>query len=1061
MRCLLPLLQGVCAALFISSLIAVKAGQPLSSHDLALNAASVRASRTPLNPSANAFSVAAGMSADGRYALLVSAASNLTTNKIVALPLATTLNVFVRDIASNRTVLVSESATGGASGRGDSANPEISPGGRYVVFESNADDLVSNDQNSASDVFLRDIPAGTTTLVSVEASGEHSANSSSGNPVMTPDARYVVFESNATNLVAGDTNGIVDLFVRDVQRGTTVLLTPGARAAGGTGGSSESPSISTNGQRIAFLSTATNLVNGATNTLGDVFVRDVSGGLTYWASRNLPRILGAASQFASQPPILSADGRYVVFKTIITGTAAGQLGAVFRYHVDTSELDTVGTNAVIASETSLTGPTMSADGRLIVYEGTTGGLYQWDALMNQASRIHLNNSRDASTADGTATSPVLSRDGRYLAFLSASTNLVTNQVNGEFQIYLHDLQLDVTRLVTITADGHSTAGDIFDPPDLSADGQFVLFTTTGSDFGALDENSSFDVYQRDMSMNATQLVSPRAPTTDFVTANAWSSVAPGALDDRGRFLVFESTASDLAGNDTNEYSDIFVRNLDEGVTRLLSRNTNGFSANAPSFNPVISDDGRKVAFFSRATDLGPNNNDVGECLYLADPITGSIQLASQTLDGRAVRVDPSRVLLNTTGSTIIFASYGPGIVAGDTGASFGLFQRDMTTGTNVRVNTSPWTGWFAASADARTVVYMRSAGGFALWEAQTGTTRLITPPVVPYSGMRLSPDGRLLFYVTRSETNYLLHLLDTVSGADEALGPVTPSSNRPTLSSSADNRWVAWVSSAQPVAADDTNSAADIVLLDRATGNQRVLTQRPDKTFANGVSDALTMNSNGRFVAFRSLATNLADGSDNLPGNIFLYDRLNDSLVLVSHTASGAPGNLISAMPILSSSGRMIAFHSAASDLVSGDQNETTDAFYALVPQSVVGDSDGDGLPDEWEQRYFAGLQQGSNDDPDGDAMTNSAEYRTGTDPTSAASLFAIQTVVLTADGTITLTWPAAPDRTYQVELTESLSAPQWSPAPTAPVIANGIVQFSDNVNGLPQRFFRISVLTP
>ena len=137
------------------------------------------------------------------------------------------LNVFLRDRASNTTTLVSVNLTGTGGGNGDSLPFGISTNGQFALFESAASDLVANDTNNAQDIFVRDLVNGTTTLVSVNTSGS-SGNGESRDPVMTPDGRYVAFASAANDLVAGDNNGIPDIFVRDLQSNTTTLVSVGA-----------------------------------------------------------------------------------------------------------------------------------------------------------------------------------------------------------------------------------------------------------------------------------------------------------------------------------------------------------------------------------------------------------------------------------------------------------------------------------------------------------------------------------------------------------------------------------------------------------------------------------------------------------------------------------------------------------------------------------------------------------------------------------------------------------------------------------------------------------------
>ena len=166
-------------------------------------------------------------------------------------------------------------ATDGTQANGDSASPAISADGRYVAFGSDASNLVPGDTNGTSDVFVRDLRSGTTQRVSVATDGTQ-ANGDSDSPAISADGRYVAFASYASNLVPGDTNGTADVFVRDLRSGTTrrvSVATDGTQANGDSG----SPAISADGRYVAFESDASNLVPGDTNHCVDVFVRDLKG----------------------------------------------------------------------------------------------------------------------------------------------------------------------------------------------------------------------------------------------------------------------------------------------------------------------------------------------------------------------------------------------------------------------------------------------------------------------------------------------------------------------------------------------------------------------------------------------------------------------------------------------------------------------------------------------------------------------------------------------------------------------------------------------------------------
>ena len=253
------------------------------------------------------------ISADGRFVAFASFADNLSSEDDNAV-----LNVFVRDTQAATTTLVSRA--GGASGTGGDGNsysPSISADGRFVAFASDADNLSSEDNNAAFNVFVRDTQAATTTLVS-RAGGASGTGADAGSliPSISADGRFVAFYSDADNLSSEDNNAVSNVFVRDTQAATTTLVSR-ASGASGTGGDgfSSGPSISADGRFVAFDSGADNLSSEDNNAFNNVFVRDTQAATTTLVSRaGGPAGAGAdGDSSALSPPSISADGRFVAF----------------------------------------------------------------------------------------------------------------------------------------------------------------------------------------------------------------------------------------------------------------------------------------------------------------------------------------------------------------------------------------------------------------------------------------------------------------------------------------------------------------------------------------------------------------------------------------------------------------------------------------------------------------------------------------------------------------------------------------------------------------------------
>jgi Tol biopolymer transport system component len=396
---------------------------------------------------------AAAISADGRYVVLNSIARNLVpgdTNDAS--------DLFVHNRAGGQTTRISVS-TGGLQGNGSSDSAAMSANGRYIVFASTASNLVDGDTNHASDVFLHDQASGVTTRLSVSRSGRQ-ANGPSAMPAISADGRYVAFQSFASNLVRGDTNGLTDAFVRDLATGKTtrVSLTSRGRQARCNIGYCEStePVLSEHGRYVAFQSSATNLVRHDTNRLGDVFVRDRRTGKTTRMSVDSRGRQGGGDRTnnGSNAPAISGNGRYVVFHSADSNLVRGDTNGVFDIFVHDRRTGrttrvSVSSSGAQANQESLGAVSISSDGRYIAFTSLASNLVAGDA--NEITDVFLrddaagtttlaslgqagNQGDDASSATGVA----FSANDRYLAFSSWAANLVVGDTNIVADAFVRD-----------------------------------------------------------------------------------------------------------------------------------------------------------------------------------------------------------------------------------------------------------------------------------------------------------------------------------------------------------------------------------------------------------------------------------------------------------------------------------------------------------------------------------------------------------------------------------------------------------------------------------------------
>lgn len=403
---------------------------------------------------------------------------------------------------------------GGRQGNADSSGSELSRSGRYVVFASEATNLVDGDTNGVADVFVRDRLAGTTRRASF-GPGTRQANAPSGlfevpMVAVSSDGRYVAFVSLASNLVAGDTNGVADVFVRDVVARTTLRVSVGPGGRQADFGSFE-VAISADGRHIAFGSGATNLVAGDTNGISDVFVRDRLAGVTQRVSVGPGgrQAIDEIGEFFLTDVSISADGRYVAFtsnaQNLVDRDTNGSTDVFVRDRLaGVTQRVSVGPGGRQSNGFSFTAD-ISADGRFValtssatnLVDGDTNGsrdVFVRDRLAGTTRRVSLGPA--TGQANGTSIGGSMSADGRFVAFTSLATNLVAGDTNGTGDAFVRDRLAGSTVRVSVGPSGRQGNGDSF-AEDVSADGRHVTFSSRASNLVPRDTNARQDVFARD------------------------------------------------------------------------------------------------------------------------------------------------------------------------------------------------------------------------------------------------------------------------------------------------------------------------------------------------------------------------------------------------------------------------------------------------------------------------------------------------------------------------------------------------------------------------------------
>ncbi|HEX8458649.1 MAG TPA: Calx-beta domain-containing protein [Pyrinomonadaceae bacterium] len=466
------------------------------------------------------------MTPDGRYVVFSSSARDLTSDLI------TGENIFVRDMQTGATELVSVNAAGTGSAGGFSYSPAISDDGRYVAFTSNASDLVGNDTNRNTDVFVRDRQTGTTELVSVNSAGKASGNSQSDFPAITSDGRYVLFISYATDLVSeNDATGIFgpDVFVRDRQTGTTRLVSINSAGTASGAGNSLSAKITPDGRYVAFLGYAGDLVANVSDVNDDldVFVRDMQTATTTLVSVN-DAGTGSGNRGSGFGFNITPDGRYVVFGSDATDLVAAPADANRRGDIYVRDLQTGQTElASINRDGTSSGngvsfePGITPDGRYIIFKSQAGDLVEnddgngedifvRDTQTNATELVSVNRAGVGNT-DGAANNTSFSRpparitpDGRYVAFVSAAVDLTgESDIHGTNDIFVRDRQSGATKLVTVSTSPEASGNGDSQLRQISADGRYVLFSSISDNLAAPDTNGLEDVFRYDAQQPGT------------------------------------------------------------------------------------------------------------------------------------------------------------------------------------------------------------------------------------------------------------------------------------------------------------------------------------------------------------------------------------------------------------------------------------------------------------------------------------------------------------------------------------------------------------------------------
>jgi Tol biopolymer transport system component len=379
-------------------------------------------------------------------------------------------------------------------------------------------------------------------------------------PAISASGRFIAFESGATNLVIGDTNHTPDIFVRDRGSGITERVSVDSAGVAANAVSGQ-PAISASGRYVAFQSIASNLVPGDTNEERDIFVHDRETGATERVSVSST---GEEALNDGEAPSISANGRYVAWDSRARNLVPG----------DTNSTEDV-----------------------FVHDRQTG----------VTERVSVDSEGNQTEFAGYNFGPVISANGRHVAWFSRATNLVPDDTNGRDDVFVHDRETGITERVSVnSAGGQSIGGG--SAPSISSNGRYVAFFSDSPNLVADDTNHAGDVFVHDRVTGMTERVSVNSAGEE---GHSFLGSDRANISANGRYVAFRSGFFDLVPDDTNDLSDIFVHDRATGTTERISVDTEGNESHGGlgSWESAISAKGRYVAFNSEATDLVPGDTN--------------------------------------------------------------------------------------------------------------------------------------------------------------------------------------------------------------------------------------------------------------------------------------------------------------------------------------------------------------------------------------------------------------------------------------------------------------------
>ena len=948
-------------------------------------------------------------STDGRYVVFVSNSPNLVSS--VTLPEGIQ-QVYRYDRVINEVLLVSIASDNATAGNGNSDYPTISGDGMRVAFRSESTNLSNLDHDNDPDIYVRDFgqsPA--TSLVSVNSSGTLKGNGYSYNPRMSENGNRVVFESRSNNIDPLDTDSISDIYVRDLVQSVTYLASVNSAGMVKGNNTSTSASISADGTRVAFLSYANNLVALDNDSAADIYVRELDDSPT----TILVSVNGAGTQKgngSSESPIISANGNRVVFESNASNFSPLDPDSGTDIYVRTLDGEPattlVNVNASGTYKNNSDGwyfpsrKSVSADGTRIAFMilGSLDPLDQdqgWDIYVrdigvNSTTFLASVNSTGTLKGNGSSQYPVLSGDGMRVAFTSYSTNLDPSDLNVDSDIYIRELDADPrTILASRNPQTSETSNRESSSLSISDNGEYVAFESLGSNLVPYDFNQVSDIFVYAVDESVTKVASRASPDRPSITPAGGAGFTAGLtstdpyqhmLSEDGRFLVFVSSDPHLVSGIAVLEGIRQVYRYDYWTDRveLVSIGSNGLEGgNNHSDWPTISADGRRVAFRSLASNLHSLDTDSISDIFVRkwDAIP-STDLVSVSSDGtRKSDGVSSQGIVSSDGTRIAFASNGRNLDPRDTDTITDIYVRELiapfrtilvsvNNEGNIKANANSSSP--SINADGTLVAFVSSATNLHpldndalsdIYVRNLGNSPETTLASVNASGAvkgnfhsfspTISANGRSVAFLSSANNldpndrdpndDVYVRILQPVPTTILASGSGIFYMDSASVSISADGMRVAFATGNSLVPMDPYRNVDSDVYVRDLDGSNRILLvtvngDGSEKADEGGIHPRISAD--GKRVVFSSTSNNLDARDTDRFFDIYVREL---DVTPATYLASFNPnrltkGNNHSSVAAISADGSRVAFVSLASNLFEGDWNQANDVFVSELPQS-------------------------------------------------------------------------------------------------------------------------------